>query len=1078
MSAAWGEVEMTGFRRPSRPSGARQLATVPVLAVLVCHDGEEWLRLALSALRRSTPRPRHVIAVDTGSTDGTPKLLAASGDVLDGVLTLDRSTGFGDAVKAAVDHAVERWGDPGGWIWLLHDDCAPEPDCLAALLTAAELSQSARVLGPVAVDWSDPRLIVEAGLSADASGHRQTGIGSGDLVRISQSSEVLAVPSAGLLVRRDLWEELGGFDPALPLVFDDIDFGWRANRAGAVALCVPAAKIRHACAMSRGLRTPAADAESRSNGVRTFLVNCAFLSFVIGVPRLAVLCLSRGLGFTLLRRISLARAEFVALGRLLGGRMRLLRGRRDRRKLAGSVRGLFTSRFTRLRNMIRAGVTQLVRRRVEADVALGQSPEQAWVPPEEMQRPIGPDALPAGALGRKGRRRAAGLRRPPSAVVVPVLPPLKGRRRPSPRPRPSPVPRDGSPAPEVMLVEVDRGRVVKQILLAPPLLLVLGLLAVGLAVNWHRLSLDLVGGRLLPMPDTWAEYLAAWHSVDGGTASPAPTALAVLGILGGQAGLLLLADMPLAGLGAYLATRRLPVRRGVRAVIAGVYALLPPATAAVSQGRLDAIVVHILLPPVLAGIVAVLTHGSRSWLSVAAGSSLGLAVIGAFSPMTHLLALVCALGGFVLAGGQSGDARRRGAALFAIVLLPLALLLPWPAVLIQHPGALLHGVGAWVPGQLDLGPGALPVLGLVIAVAAVVGLVSRPGRGSLPGLGLLVLGLGAVAVVRLLPAAPVSGGAPQHGWLGTPLIIVGWGLLWALAGAEPKPRAAMTAGAVGLAVLVAGAFIAGRDGPLTTGDGVRLASAPGHELEDTGRGVLVMSRGQEPARQAAGRMPAYGDDDLVPVASAENRIRRWDNDFRSPTAEVAKPAVVSAAAAGVLFVVMPDQETSDRLRATAGDLVSPAGSTSDGRPTLRLQPAAGLAVLLAPELAKQAVTGGTPPTALGAGGIVPVDARPPDVAVRVSDGSEGRLLVVAAAEEPGWRAEVNGRQVPVVRAWGNLVGVAVPARAADVRIEYSSTLRAFLLLLQGAALLFTLLTAIPGRRTQTPPSIASGSTPR
>ncbi|MBP2322858.1 GT2 family glycosyltransferase [Kibdelosporangium banguiense] len=1040
-----------------------QVRTVPVLAVLVCHDGEQWLRLALSALRRSTPRPRHVIAVDTGSTDGTPKLLATSDDVLDGVLTLDRSTGFGAAVKAAFEHAVERWGDPGGWIWLLHDDCAPEPDCLAALMTAAELSQSAGVLGPVALDWSDPRLVVEAGLSTDASGHRQTGIGSGDLVRISQSSEVLAVPSAGLLVRRDLWEELGGFDPALPLVFDDIDFGWRANRSGAVALCVPAARIRHARAMTRGVRTASADAQSRAHGIRTFLVNCAFLSFVTGVPRLAVLCLLRGLGFTLLRRISRARAEFVALGRLLGGRMKLLRGRRDRRKLGGSVGGLFTSRFTRLRNMIRAGVTQLVRRRVEADVALGQAPEKVWVPPEELPRPVGPDALPAGALGRKGQRLAAGLRRPASAVVVPVLPPLRARK-PSPRPRPSPVPRDGSAVPEVMLVEVDRGRVLKQILLAPPLLLVLGLLVVGLAVNRHRLSLDLVGGRLLPMPDIWPEYLAAWHAVDGGTASPAPTALAVLGILGGQAGLLLLADMPLAGLGAYLATRRLPVRRGVRAVIAGVYALLPPATAAVAQGRLDAVVVHILLPPVLAGVVSVLVRGSRSWLSLAAGSSLGLAVIGAFSPLTHLLILVCALGGFVLAGGQRGDGPRRGAALFAIVLLPLALLLPWPAVLIQHPGALLHGVGAWVPEQTGLGPGALPVLGLVVAVVAVAGLVFRPGRGSLPGLGLLVLGLGAVAVVRLLAAAPVGAGAPQHGWLGTPLIIVGWGLLWALAGSDLRPRPAMTVGAVGLAVLVAGAFIAGRDGPLTAGEGVQLASSPGHELADTGRGVLVMSHGNEPVRLAAGRMPAFGDDDLVAVASAESRIRRWDNDLRSPTPEIAKPAVASAAAAGVLFVVMPDQATSDRLRTTAGDLVSPAGSTSDGRPTLRLQPAAGLAVLLAPELAKQAVTGGTPPTALGAGGIVPVDARPPDVAVRVSDGSEGRLLVIGAAEEPGWRAEVNGRQVPVVRAWGNLVGVAVPARSADVRIEYSSTLRAFLLLLQGAALLFTLLTAIPARR--------------
>jgi hypothetical protein len=127
-----------------------------------------------------------------------------------------------------------------------------------------------------------------------------------------------------------------------------------------------------------------------------------------------------------------------------------------------------------------------------------------------------------------------------------------------------------------------------------------------------------------------------------------------------------------------------------------------------------------------------------------------------------------------------------------------------------------------------------------------------------------------------------------------------------------------------------------------------------------------------------------------------------------------------------------------------------------------------LTVLLAPDQAKLAVTGGSPPSVLGTGGIVPIDAQPPDVALRVSDGSEGRLLVVAAAEEPGWRAEVNGKQVPVVRAWNGLVGVAMPARAADVRVEYSSTLRAFLLLIQGAVLLFTLLTAIPGRRPTNP----------
>jgi GT2 family glycosyltransferase len=213
------------------------LRTAPVLAVLVCHDGEEWLPEALTALRRSAPRPRHVLAVDTGSTDDTPRLLseAARGEdrVLDGVLTLDRTTGFAAAVQEAVTAAIERWGDPGGWIWVLHDDCAPDPECLASLLAAADASPSAGVLGPIALDWADSRIVVEAGLSTDASGHRQTGLGPSEVDwsrfgrDYEQTTEVLAVPSAGMLVRRELWEKLGGFDPAITLLREDIDFGWR-----------------------------------------------------------------------------------------------------------------------------------------------------------------------------------------------------------------------------------------------------------------------------------------------------------------------------------------------------------------------------------------------------------------------------------------------------------------------------------------------------------------------------------------------------------------------------------------------------------------------------------------------------------------------------------------------------------------------------------------------------------------------------------------------------------------------------------------------------------------------------------
>ncbi|MGH3917290.1 MAG: glycosyltransferase, partial [Pseudonocardiaceae bacterium] len=131
------------------------------------------------------------------------------------------------------------------------------------------------------------------------------------------------------------------------------------------------------------------------------------------------------------------------------------------------------------------------------------------------------------------------------------------------------------------------------------MLLVVAMVALAVVVNRGRLGLELAGGRLLPVEglgDLWSSYLAAWHPVGGGSAAPAPAALAVLGMLGLPVGspavavsLLLLAAMPLAAMSAYLATRGFPVTPARRALAAAAYAVLPPAVAGVAQGRLDVV---------------------------------------------------------------------------------------------------------------------------------------------------------------------------------------------------------------------------------------------------------------------------------------------------------------------------------------------------------------------------------------------------------------------------------------------------------------------------------------------------------
>ncbi len=707
------------------------------------------------------------------------------------------------------------------------------------------------------------------------------------------------------------------------------------------------------------------------------------------------------------------------------------------------------------------------------------------------------------------------------------------------QPRPSPLPRhsgtgtqqdltDGSGSVELALVDVGIGTRIRQFLLAPPVLRTVAMTMLALLVNRHRLGLDLAGGRLLPIEglvETWSSYLASWHPVGGGSAAPAPAALAVVGMLGLPVGspatavsLLLLAQLPLAALSAYRASCALPVSRARRALAAAGYAVLPPAIAGLAQGRLDVVLAHLLLPLVLAGSVAVLRGGtvgrSGGWLATAAGTALGLAVIGAFAPLVHVLVLAVVLIGFIVVPAPRVPTPRRAVALFAVVLLPLGLLMPWPAVVIQRPSVLLHGVGAVVPEQvpgwlrlLALDPGgvgAAPWVGAVVVIAAVIALVARPSRAMLPGLGLVLLGAAAVVLRLRSPMRPLAGGDPRPGSTAGALLFVGCGLLWIVllagragligrtgligragsTGRGGRPtrwwvgdrwarlvggrwrRGLAATPLVGVAALSAAAVAAGASGPLTAGAPAGLpgrAPARTAELARPGTSVLVMGDQGEPVRLTRSQTARFGDDDIVPLRATAVRLERVAAALRAGQPGETSAAIANVAATGVQFVVLPAAAQSARVLAAAGPLAQPAPPTADGRPVLRVTRPVPGAELLGPALAVQARTGAAPPVEPGVSGVR-APAAPPRVAVQVAPGADGRLLVIAANDEPGWRASVNGRWVPVVRGWGHQAAVPVQGGAAQVRVDRSDATRNALLLAEGAVLMLVAGTALPSRR--------------
>ncbi|MGA8847609.1 MAG: glycosyltransferase, partial [Nocardioides sp.] len=320
------------------------LATARVAVLLVSHDGARWLPGVLDGLDEQGLGSAHrVIAVDTGSKDDSTTLLARVADVV----PAPSSTSYPRAVRIGLDHldALEEQepvgAGPHEWIWLLHDDSRPAPGALEALLAAARARPDVDVLGPKLREWPSLRRLLEVGVTISGTGRRETGLERGeyDQGQHDEQREVLAVNTAGMLVRRRVLDKLGGFDEHLPIFGNDLDFGWRAAEAGHTTLVVPDAVVFHAEAAHRGLRrTPLTGRhthyQERRAALHTLLANSSARALPWRVARLSLGTVVRMIGFLMLRSLGEALDDLAALVSVLSRPGTIRAARRDRRAVA------------------------------------------------------------------------------------------------------------------------------------------------------------------------------------------------------------------------------------------------------------------------------------------------------------------------------------------------------------------------------------------------------------------------------------------------------------------------------------------------------------------------------------------------------------------------------------------------------------------------------------------------------------------------------------------------------------------------------------------------------------------------
>ena len=219
-----------------------QPSAPPLVAVVVADQPGEWFEEALQALGAQDYPNQSVLVIDAaGRDDPGPRVAAVLPEAF-----LRRPEISGPAGFAAAANDVLDTVQGAAFLVFCHDDVAPEPDALR-LMVEDSLRSNAGIVAPKLVDWDRDDRLLSVGLSVDKTGASGPLVDRGELDQEQHDSvrDVFAASSACLLVRADLFAELGGFDPAMADYGADVDLCWRAQVAGARVVVAPEARVRH-----------------------------------------------------------------------------------------------------------------------------------------------------------------------------------------------------------------------------------------------------------------------------------------------------------------------------------------------------------------------------------------------------------------------------------------------------------------------------------------------------------------------------------------------------------------------------------------------------------------------------------------------------------------------------------------------------------------------------------------------------------------------------------------------------------------------------------------------------------------
>ena len=217
--------------------------SVRVTVVVPTLNADSMLAECLRSLERQSFRAFEVIVVDNSGN----KLVRSRKleQLATAVIENDVNNGFGSAINQA------SAGSRAPFLATLNDDAVAHPEWLAALVSAMDdhpragsCASQVRLHSDGTIDSTG--MLIGGDGSSKQRGHRQPPSA------FTRLESVLLASGSAALYRREMFDQIGGFDDDFFLYCEDTDLGLRALWAGWDCLYVPNAVVDHRYSQTAG----------------------------------------------------------------------------------------------------------------------------------------------------------------------------------------------------------------------------------------------------------------------------------------------------------------------------------------------------------------------------------------------------------------------------------------------------------------------------------------------------------------------------------------------------------------------------------------------------------------------------------------------------------------------------------------------------------------------------------------------------------------------------------------------------------------------------------------------------------